>query len=195
MSDQTPIEKAREWYLDYYDLHDLAANGLAKDDEQTIEMLAAFDVIVEAQRSPASYAMSRDYSALYDHLCNGGEALGRYLAYEKGPRPALLLSPPLPYTEDGMGRMVGFGDLELDNPEVDMRAEFTAECTRLNLEWLAPVQPLTDEEIEKHAYAWADDFPGSTSLTTQAECQIRIEGCLKSLRERLNKLLKTNERE
>ncbi len=44
---------------------------------------------------------------------------------------------------------------------------------------------MTDEEIERHAYAWADDFPGSTSLTPRAECQVRIEGCIRSIREHL----------
>lgn len=77
-----------------------------------------------------------------------------------------------------MGRMVGFGDLELDNPEVDMRAEFIAECTRLNLEWLAPVQPLSVDQIME-VVKWGNQNFGNSGA----------DAFYGAIRERLNKLI------
>lgn len=88
-----------------------------------------------------TYTMSKDYDKLYDLLCAGGEALGRYEGYE-GMRPAMLLKPPVyDNLTDGIGPMMWYGDIEVQSPNSTNpnREAFNAECTRLNLEWLAPV--------------------------------------------------------
>lgn len=74
------------------------------------------------------YTMSKNYDALYDLLCAGGEALGK-----TGHRPARMYrhidrlfitntSEPIEVFDIGIGE-----------------AAFKSACTRLNLEWLAPV--------------------------------------------------------
>lgn len=168
-SDQTPIEKA-------------------------IEALEASKSGLQwyAENAPEHYS-----EADAEHMVLIDEAIGGLAAHVEAQRPGKVL------TDEEVGRIAWkcYPHIRAQDAgrNADMATKRSAGIELLRYArdngYLAPAQPLTDEEIEKHAYAWADDFPGSTSLTTQAECQIRIEGCLKSLRERLNKLLKTNERE
>jgi len=90
-SDQTPIEKAPKPYGDGKSFDELPGGHVpvegpggvyvfCSDERQAAEVWkelskAYAHAHVEAQRPPMSYAMSKDYEALYDHLCNGGEAL------------------------------------------------------------------------------------------------------------------------
>jgi hypothetical protein len=94
----------------------------------------------QAQRVQVSYAMSKDYEALYDHLRNGGEALAAviYTGQEKG---AKWLRAPEVHVGMSLSRFINFGGIYVSE-HGDHRAEFITSCTRLNLEWLAPAQPL-----------------------------------------------------
>ena len=100
-----------------------------------------------------TYQMSRNYEALYDLLCKGGEALG-WIDHNMIPRkrnPVLILA-----TEDGISignTMARYANLIPTNGEV---ALFGRACLGLNLEWIAPSLPLamSEEEIEKEADKW-----------------------------------------
>lgn len=73
--------------------------------------------------------LSRDYNALYDLLCKGGEALGRRAHSESSPRfPIIVAEDIRPLHVPFWHAMVRAG-----------RDRFLSECQRLNLEWVAPL--------------------------------------------------------
>ncbi len=96
-----------------------------------------------------TYTMSKNYDALYDLLCGGGEALGK--------------------THHDNGKVVGSVFLAIDTVPCG-RENLIAWCTRLSLEWLAPAD--IAEIIEKgdqairmwHEELKADGWDSSTSL-------------------------------
>lgn len=85
-------------------------------------------------KEPPRYVMSRDYDALYELLCNGGEALGTCLDVDEGECVGTLIT-----------------DAEI----VDGEDHFIAECTRLNLEWIA-VEPPKEQGAEPVAWMTED---------------------------------------
>jgi len=188
-SDQTPIEKAIEALKDAVDridnmvcaidsgIHESELHDTAGDINDALAAIAAH---VEAQRTPVSYAISKDYEALYDHLRNGGEALGR--GYYKGTKVC--------HGFDADNSFVKAGN----------KAKLIDQCARLNLEWLAPAQPLSaqqvfdvvEEFIKQEAERVGTDQPTGLEYPVGHR---HWNNMIADLRERLNKLLKTNERE
>ena len=86
-----------------------------------------------------TYTMSKNYDALYDLLCGGGEALGIGVELPIETRIPIRL-----FADDGRPSIYGASSWKrfTESPRA-----FKLECTRLNLEWLAPVD--IAEVIEK----------------------------------------------
>lgn len=78
-----------------------------------------------------TYTMSKNYDALYDLLCAGGEALGLWGSRDIPALDAVWMRVN-PYNKDYL--MVG----RVAIPAKD-RAHFVQECTSWRIEWLAPV--------------------------------------------------------
>ena len=81
-----------------------------------------------------TYTMSRDYDRLYDLLCGGGEALAKRTSKKTG---TVKVAPVLMRLchDGGFDFQQGWDD----TGKQYSKSQFIAECTRLNLEWLAPV--------------------------------------------------------
>ena len=78
------------------------------------------------------YVMSKDYDALYELLCKGGEALGTRTSNKTGTKkiaPVLLRLCP----DGGFDFQQGWDD----TGKQYTKSQYIAECTRLNLEWIA----------------------------------------------------------
>lgn len=91
---------------------------------------------------PSQAMMSTDYEALYELLCKGGEALGKCL---------------------GQGLLLGYHDAAGRNEKelwiglrpCSTKESFIAECTRLRLEWVAPLPSQTEGmEIDHNHPEW-----------------------------------------
>ena len=103
-----------------------------------------------------TYTMSRDYDKLYDLLCGGGEAFAKVL-YTGGEVDAKWLRRPEPYKSMSGYVSMNYGGIHTD-PNKDQRSQFAEHCTRLNLEWLPPVDIAeiiaAGERLAKYARHW-----------------------------------------
>jgi hypothetical protein len=112
--------------------HHLSNNRIG---EVCIELDRAL-ALLRAEPEPTPTYLSRDYEALYDLLCKGGEALAR-VVYTGPEQGAKWLHKPEPYTSMALTKSTNFGGIYV-SVDGDQRAEFIAHCQRLSLEWVAP---------------------------------------------------------
>lgn len=126
----TPIEQAKAALgscRNYFGEHDesIRQQLLFAECSDAIRMLST----IEGSGEPPTYHMSKDYEALYDLLCKGGDAIRTF-------------------GEDG--RVLGWiGQSTVNNWGAMDKPKFISECQRLNLEWIAPSTPkaATNEQI------------------------------------------------
>ena len=83
---------------------------------------------------PTPVQLSRDYEALYEHLCNGGEAIGFLWWYHECDRNKSKWVCELRPREDGSISIVA---PKFFFEDYDSRHKFIVGCQRLNLEWVA----------------------------------------------------------
>jgi hypothetical protein len=100
---------------------------------------AAKSSILKSQPNPVQ--LSRDYEALYEHLCNGGEGLG--FAHFRYPEPVGYYRKALALEQWSPGRSIAINGLGFSHEERD---PFLAECQRLNLEWVAVKSSIPKKE-------------------------------------------------
>jgi hypothetical protein len=86
--------------------------------------------------------LSRDYEALYEHLCNGGEALGKVWAPGLNGEPECY--PAVVYRRGEKHLSFEYSESWIQRPMI--ASEFIAECQRLDLEWVAVKSSLPKKE-------------------------------------------------
>lgn len=89
---------------------------LIQHDYGEVRQLETLDDCIALSKQPPLYAMSRDYSKLYDHLEKGGEAIVRWMGRD--------ILEAHTWTKESVNGLPLQG--------------FTNRCGHLNLEWLAP---------------------------------------------------------
>lgn len=82
-------------------------------------------------KEPPRYVMSRDYDALHELMCKGGEALG-YSRKEGYERRAVQF-----FTRNGRIRW----GTEASYDIIEQRSAFLGYCAEINLEWIAVEHP------------------------------------------------------
>ena len=98
-----------------------------------------------------TYQLSKDYEALYDHLCAGGEALGMRYSLKTGEAKECPLRLSVA-TDGSFIFQQGWDAIPLQYS----KSQFIAECQRLSLEWLPPHPPevvptvMTDPKIAEY---------------------------------------------
>ena len=123
-------------------VRDLGMNEHGKELYSTPLYTHPSPTAADAMDSPVTYAMSRDYDKLYDRLCAGGEALGyvnstMFPGVREPMRVKRLGEYDIMIGVRGM-QFGGVGSYDEAKYQTERNA-FIAECTRLSLEWLAPV--------------------------------------------------------
>lgn len=127
--------------------------------------------------------LSRDYDHLYQHLCDGGEALGIRTSNKTGAekRAPILL------------RLCADGEFDFQQGweqtgKQYSKSQFIAECTRLSLEWVAPANASAAFIPEKPVKAMLDLNRGLIRLNDPhtTECARQISEYIERLEAKAN---------
>lgn len=102
--------------------------------------------------SNMNYTMSRDYEALYKHLCDGHDVFGLvdYEGFTQTVRDVVHIRRHGPWDISIGARGITYGEVRRyhsENYETEFDA-FVAQCSRANLEWVVP--PASNDEPHIH---------------------------------------------